>query len=160
MGKESECRLWAISDPLLTEYHDHEWCKISHDDDFQFQMLCLEGASVGLSWQIIMHKRAAYLAAFHGFIIDKCAAMTDEELEALRSDPGIIRNKNKIYSVRNNARVVQQIQKEFGSFDAYLWSFTGKEYGQQIDGHWKTPADMPTVSDVSLAMSKDNSPPE
>ena len=127
----SECRNWYNGDPILEEYHDHEWCKISHDDDFQFQMLCLEGASVGLSWQIIMHKRAAYLTAFHGFIIDECAAMTDEELEALRSDPGIIRNKNKIYSVRKNAQIVKKIQKEFGSFDAYLWSFTD---GRQIDG--------------------------
>jgi DNA-3-methyladenine glycosylase I len=148
----SECRNWYNGDPILEEYHDHEWCKISHDDDFQFQMLCLEGASVGLSWQIIMHKRAAYLTAFHGFIIDECAAMTDEELEALRSDPGIIRNKNKIYSVRKNAQIVKKIQKEFGSFDAYLWSFTD---GRQIDGHWKTPQDIPTVSEVSIAMSKD-----
>ena len=148
----SECRNWYNGDPILEAYHDHEWCKISHDDDFQFQMLCLEGASVGLSWQIIMHKRAAYLTAFHGFIIDECAAMTDAELEALRSNPGIIRNKNKIYSVRKNAQIVQMIQKEFGSFDAYLWSFTD---GRQIDGHWKTPQDIPTVSDVSAAMSKD-----
>ena len=148
----SECRNWYNGDSILEEYHDHEWCKISHDDDFQFQMLCLEGASVGLSWQIIMHKRAAYLTAFHGFIIYECAAMTDAELEALRSNPGIIRNKNKIYSVRKNAQIVQKIQKEFGSFDAYLWSFTD---GRQIDGHWKTPQDIPTVSYVSTAMSKD-----
>ena len=151
----SECRNWYNGDPILEEYHDHEWCKINHDDDFQFEMLCLEGASVGLSWQTIMHKRETYRAAFHDFKIDECAAMTDEELEGQQSNLGIIRNKNKIYSVRNNARIVQQIQKEFGSFDAYLWSFTGREYGQQIDGHWKTPTDMPTVSDVSIAMSKD-----
>jgi DNA-3-methyladenine glycosylase I len=78
-----------------------------------------------------MHKRSAYRGAFHDFRIDACAVMTDEELEGQRSTPGIIRNKNKIYSVRNNARIVQQIQKEFGSFDAYLWSFTGREYGPQ-----------------------------
>lgn len=107
----SECRNWYNGDPILEEYHDHEWCKISHDDDFQFQMLCLEGASVGLSWRIIVHKRAAYLAAFHGFIIDMCAAMSDEELEALRSDPGIIRNKNKIYSVRKNAQIVKRFKR-------------------------------------------------
>ena len=78
--------------------------------------------------------------------------MTDEELEGQRSNPGIIRNKNKIFSVRNNARVVQQIQKKFGSFDAYLWSFTE---GKQIDGHWRTTQEIPTVSEVSIAMSKD-----
>ena len=148
----SACRDWYNGDPILEEYHDHEWCKIHHDDDFEFEMLCLEGASVGLSWQIIMHKRAAYRAAFHQFKIDACAAMTDEELEALCADPGIIRNRNKIFSVRKNAQIVQKIQDEFGSFDAYLWHFSE---GRQIDGHWKTPADIPTVSDVSIAMSKD-----
>ena len=99
-----------------------------------------------------MQKRAAHLSAFHGFIIDECAAMTDAELETLRSNPGIIRNKNKIYSVRKNAQIVKKIQKEFGSFDAYLWSLAG---GRQTDGHWKTPQDIPTVSEVSIAMSKD-----
>ena len=148
----SECRNWCGGDPLLEAYHDREWCKVSHDDDFQFQMLCLEGASVGLSWRTIMYKRAAYLAAFHGFIIDECAAMSDEELEVLRANPGIIRNRSKIYSVRKNAQIVQKIQKEFGSLDAYLWSFTG---GRQIDGHWKTPREIPTVSEISIAMSKD-----
>lgn len=81
--------------------------------------------------------------------------MTDDELEEQRNNPGIIRNKGKIYSVRKNAQVVQQIQKEFGSFDAYLWSFVDGEYGVQIDGHWKTVAETPTVSDVSERMSKD-----
>jgi len=151
----NECRAWSEGDPILEAYHDHEWCKINHDDDFQFMMLCLEGASVGLSWQIIMHKKEAYCEAFHDFRIDECANMTDEELEQQRLNPGIIRNKNKIYSVRKNAQVVQEIQKEFDSFDKYLWSFTGREYGQQIDGHWKTPAEVPTVSDISIAMSKD-----
>jgi DNA-3-methyladenine glycosylase I len=78
--------------------------------------------------------------------------MTDDELEEQRTNPGIIRNKGKIYSVRKNAQVVQQIQKEFGSFDAYLWSFTD---GEQIDGHWKTMDQVPTVSDVSEKMAKD-----
>ena len=148
----SECRKWSEGDPILEEYHDHEWSKINHDDDFQFMMLCLEGASVGLSWATIMHKKEAYCAAFHDFKIDACAAMTDDELEEQRTNPGIIRNKGKIYSVRKNAQVVQQIQKEFGSFDAYLWSFTD---GEQIDGHWKTMDQVPTVSDVSEKMAKD-----
>lgn len=148
----SKCRNWYEGDPVLEDYHDREWCKINHDDDFQFMMLCLEGASVGLSWATIMHKKPAYCAAFHDFKIDACAAMTDEELEAQRSNPGIIRNKGKIYSVRKNALIVQLIQKEFGSFDAYLWSFTD---GRQIDGHWETPEQIPTVSEVSIAMSKD-----
>ena len=114
----NECRSWAAGDPLLEEYHDHEWCRISHDDRYQFEMLCLEGASVGLSWKIIMHKREVYRKAFHGFDIRKCAEMTDEELEALMSDTGLVRNRNKIFSVRSNAKAVLDIQQEFGSFDA------------------------------------------
>lgn len=148
----SECRNWYEGDPILEEYHDREWCKVSHDDDFQFEMLCLEGASVGLSWQIIMHKREAYHLAFHEFRIDACAGMSDEKLEAQLSNPGIIRNRNKIYSVRKNAQAVKKIQEEYGSFDAYLWSFTD---GKQIDGHWTTPAEIPTVSEVSKRMAAD-----
>lgn len=148
----SECRAWSEGDPIMEEYHDHEWCKVHHDDDFAFQMLCLEGASVGLSWRTILHKREAYLAAFHGLRIDACAAMTDEELEGLLANPGIIRNRSKVFSVRKNAQAAQRIQQEFGSFDAYLWGFTE---GQQIDGHWKSPAEVPTVSEVSKRMSAD-----
>ena len=148
----NECRAWSEGDPILEEYHDHEWCKINHDDNFQFKMLCLEGASVGLSWKTIMHKKEAYCAAFHDFMIDACTAMTDDELEALLSNPGIIRNRNKIFSVRKNALAVRQIQTEFGSFDAYLWNFTG---GRQIDGCWKTPQEVPTESEVSRKMSRD-----
>ena len=148
----SACRRWYEGDPILEAYHDHEWCRENHDDQFQFEMLCLEGASVGLSWKTIMHKREAYRAAFHGFDIEACAAMADEELEALMGNPDIIRNRSKVFSVRKNAQVVRAIQKEFGSFDAYLWSFTD---GMQIDGHWETTAMMPTESDVSRAMSAD-----
>ena len=148
----SACRAWYEGDPILEEYHDHEWYQVNHDDRFQFEMLCLEGASVGLSWKTIMHKREAYRTAFHGFDIDACAAMTDEELEALMSNPGIIRNRNKIFSVRKNAQVVKALQAEFGSFDAYLWGFVN---GERIDGRWKTTAEMPTVSDVSRKMSAD-----
>lgn len=149
---ENKCRAWYEGDPILEEYHDHEWCKINHDDRFEFEMLSLEGASVGLSWKTIMHKRDAYKAAFHNFDIDACAAMTDEELTALMENPGLIRNRSKIFSVRKNAQIVQKIQAEYGSFDAYLWSFTD---GSQIDGHWTSTAEMPTESDVSRAMSKD-----
>ena len=147
------CRnMYRKDDPLLIEYHDHEWCKPNHDDRFQFEMLCLEGASVGLSWATIMHKREAYRKVFHNFNIDKCASMTDEELEDALKNPGIIRNKIKVYSVRKNAQIVKEIQSQYGSFDAYLWSFTR---GKVIDGHWKTPEEIPTVSDISKAMSKD-----
>ena len=166
----SACRDWCKGDPILEAYHDYEWCKVNHDDGFQFEMLCLEGASVGLSWRTIMHKREAYRKAFHGFDIDECAAMTDDELEALLSDAGLIRNRSKIFSVRSNAVAVKKIQKEFGSFDAYLWSFVdGQETGEgtaqtqadghdergQIDGHWTAAEQMPTQSDISKAMAAD-----
>lgn len=137
---------------MLEEYHDHEWCRINHDDRFEFEMLCLEGASVGLSWKTIMHKRKAYKRAFLDFDIEKCAGLTDDYLESLMDDPGLIRNRNKIFSVRKNAQAVISIQEKFGSFDSYLWSFTE---GKQIDGHWEKPEDIPTVSDVSKKMSAD-----
>ncbi len=145
-----KCRAWYEGDPLLEAYHDNEWCKPNHDDRFQFEMLCLEGASVGLSWKTIVHKREAYRRAFHGFDIDACASMGDDELERLLLDPGIVRNRGKVYSVRTNAQVVRDIQSEFGSFDAYLWGFTA---GQVIDGGWRTTDQMPAESDVSRAMS-------
>ena len=175
----SACRDWCKGDPILEAYHDYEWCKVNHDDGFQFEMLCLEGASVGLSWGTIMHKREAYRKAFHGFDIDECAAMTDDELEALLSDAGLIRNRSKIFSVRSNAVAVKKIQEEFGSFDAYLWSFVdGRQTGdgtaqmqadghdergqidihderRQIDGHWTAAEQMPTQSDISKAMAAD-----
>ncbi len=146
------CRAWYEGDPVLEEYHDKEWCRENHDDRFEFEMLCLEGASVGLSWKTIMHKRQAYKDAFHNFDIEKCAAMTDDELESLLENEGLIRNKSKILSVRKNAIIVKKLQKEFGSFDAYLWSFTD---GKRIDNHLKHTDEMPTESEVSRRMSKD-----
>ena len=96
MPKESECRLWALKDPLLTEYHDHEWCRVSHDDRHIFEMLCLEGQSVGLSWRTIINKRQAYKDAFLDFDIDACAALSDRYLEGLLENPRLVRNRNKI----------------------------------------------------------------
>lgn len=137
---------------IAEEYHDNEWCKPNHDDRFQFEMLCLEGASVGLSWAIILNKRDNYKKAFYNFDIDSCSVMTDNELENILKNHDIIRNRNKVFSVRNNAFAVKKIQAEFGSFDNYVWSFTK---GNIIDGHWKKPEEIPTVSDISIAMSKD-----
>lgn len=149
---EKNCRSWYEGDAILEEYHDHEWCKVNHDDRFQFEMLCLEGASVGLSWKIIMHKRAAYKKAFHNFDINTCAAMSDDELESLMTNTDLIRNRSKIFGVRKNAQVVQKIRSEFGSFDSYLWSFTD---GKPVVGNWKTLQELPTVSDISRKMSAD-----
>ncbi|MCR5594233.1 MAG: DNA-3-methyladenine glycosylase I [Lachnospiraceae bacterium] len=152
MEKESDCRTWSLQDPLLTRYHDCEWCHISHDDRYIFEMLCLEGQSVGLSWRTIINKRQAYKDAFYDFDIDKCALLTDEYLDGLLQNPGLIRNRGKIYSVRGNAMVVRKLIERYGSFDSFIWSYTD---GKQIDGHWKTTAEIPTVSDISTRMSKD-----
>jgi len=115
-------------------------------------MLCLEGQSVGLSWRTIINKRQAYKDAFYDFDIDKCALLTDEYLDGLLQNPGLIRNRGKIYSVRGNALVVRKLIERYGSFDSFIWSYTD---GKQIDGHWKTTAEIPTVSDISTRMSKD-----
>ena len=147
-----ECRAWSRDDVELLAYHDHEWCKPTHDDRLEFELLCLEGASVGLSWAQILHRRAAYRRAFHDFDIDACAAMTDSELEAFMGDAGIVRNRRKIESVRSNAQAVQRIREEFGSFDAYLWGFVD---GVPIDGSWASVEEMPTNTALSKRMSAD-----
>lgn len=152
MNEENACRAWAAGDPVLEAYHDHEWCRVRHDDRFQFEMLCLEGASVGLSWKTIMHRREAYRAAFYGFDIERCAGMTDAYLEAQMQNPGLIRHRGKIFSVRQNAAVVKRICEEFGSFDCYLWHFTN---GKPIVGNWETPEEVPTVTDLSRRISDD-----
>ncbi len=152
MAEESACRLWAIKDPLLLEYHDHEWCRISHDDRYIFEMLSLEGQSVGLSWRTIINKRRAYKEAFFDFDIDRCASLTDDYLYSLLDNAELIRNKNKIFSVRKNAIAVKKLIERYGSLDAYVWSYTD---GKQIIGHWETSDDMPTESEISKKMSRD-----
>ena len=100
--EKNKCRAWYEGDPILEEYHDNEWCKVNHDDNFQFEMLCLEGASVGLSWKTILHKRANYRAAFHDFQIDKCSEMTDEELA------------NNTVAIITVGSIVKKISARFG----------------------------------------------
>lgn len=150
--EENMCRRWAEGDPVMEEYHDHEWCKVNHSDRFEFEMLSLEGASVGLSWRTILHKREAYRKAFHNFDIAACAGMSDEELTEMLQNPKLIRNRGKIFSVRSNAETVMKIRQEFGSFDTYLWNFTG---GHQVDGKWEKPEDVPVESEVSRRLSRD-----
>ena len=103
----------------IEEEHDHEWCRIRHDDRFQFETLCLERASVGLSWKTIMHKRDAYQKAFFNFDIEQCAVLTDAYPNAQMENPSLIRNRNKICTVRKNVAAVKRIQEEFGSFDRH-----------------------------------------
>ena len=103
-------------------YHDEEWGLPIHDDQHLFEMLILEGAQAGLSWETVLRKREGYRRAFHGFDVQRVANMSDTELEGLREDEGIIRNRLKIYSARKNALVFIEMQKEFGSFDNWLWA--------------------------------------
>ena len=146
-----DCRSWYVTDELLA-YHDHEWGYPVHDDRKLFEMLCLEGASVGLSWRTIWSKRAAYRRLFHDFDIDTCAAMTDEQLEAALTDPGIVRARAKVWSVRSNALAAQAIRREYGSLDAYLWGFVD---GRQVVGTWTSTDQVPAQTELSRTVSAD-----
>lgn len=133
-------------------YHDTEWGVPVHDDQMLFEMLILEGAQAGLSWETVLKKREGYRKAFKKFDIKKCARMTDHECEALMLNPDIIRNRLKIFSVRKNAVAFMAIQKEFGSFDAYVWQFVG---GKPKITSPKTIRDLKTTTPESDALSKD-----
>lgn len=154
LGADGKMRCFGgqPSKELYTEYHDNEWGRPVHDDRHLFEMLILEGAQAGLSWETILKRRQAYLKAFHHFDPSKVAAMSDEALELLRNNENIIRNRLKIYAARQNARVFLQIQKEFGSFDIYLWAFV---HGKPIVNHRGSFADVPVSTPESLALSKD-----
>ena len=123
-----------------------------HDDAMLFEMLILEGAQAGLSWETILKKRDGYRTAFHDFDVVKVAAMTDLELEDRLQDPSIVRNKLKVFSTRKNAIAFIKIQQEFGSFDAYLWAYVD---GKQVVNNWVNFEDVPTSTDISTALSKD-----
>lgn len=137
---------------LLAEYHDTEWGVPVHDDRKHFEMLILEGAQAGLSWETVLEKRDGYRQVFHGFDPEKVAGMGDGELEAAREDPAIIRNRLKIRSARKNARVFLEIQQEFGSFDDYVWGFVG---GEPILNRWSHRGQVPTTTAESEALSRD-----
>ena len=133
-------------------YHDAEWGVPVHDDRKHFEMLNLEGAQAGLSWETILKKRGNYLKLFKKFDPRKCAKLTDAELETMLTDPGIIRNRLKVFGVRKNAIAFLAVQKEFGSFDAYVWDFVG---GKPIDGKRKTMKGVPGKTEISDRLSKD-----
>lgn len=137
---------------FYAKYHDEEWGIPSHDDQHLFEMLILEGAQAGLSWETILKRRDGYRRAFHNFDPVKVAAMTDEALEVLRDNPEIIRNRLKIYAARQNAQVFLDIQKEHKTFDAYLWGFVR---GQPLIHHWQRFQDAPTTALECDALSKD-----
>jgi DNA-3-methyladenine glycosylase I len=144
---------WAPLDkPDYLTYHDTEWGVPVHDDRKHFEMLLLEGAQAGLSWYTILKRREGYRRAFKQFDPVLVSSMSDNELEELLSNQDIIRNRLKVFSCRKNAKVFIEIQKEFGSFDAYVWRFVN---GAPINNHPKSMADIPASTPESDALSKD-----
>ncbi|MFJ5770465.1 DNA-3-methyladenine glycosylase I [Psychrobacillus sp. NPDC093180] len=143
---------WVVTkEPLYIEYHDNEWGVPVYDDRQLFEMLCLEGAQAGLSWWTILQKRENYRQAFDHFDTEKIARYTDEKMQSLREDTGIVRNKLKIQSVVTNAKAFLRIQKEYGSFSNYIWSFVDNK---PIVNHWRTAKEVPVSSEISDYMSK------
>ncbi|MET3977653.1 DNA-3-methyladenine glycosylase I [Mucilaginibacter sp. UYP25] len=132
---------WCGTDPLYMEYHDKEWGKTVHDDGVFFEFLTLEAAQAGLSWITILRRRDGYSKAFAGFDVKKVAAFDDTDKERLLNDAGIIRNRLKISSAIRNAQLFMDVQKEFGSFDTYLYSFmpNGKPITEYTGPHVSTP---------------------
>src|SRR6476646_8731816 len=142
---------WAKTELSIT-YHDQEWGTPVHDDRTLFEFLILEGAQAGLSWETILRKRENYRKAFDRFDPQKVARYDAAKVKKLLADEGIIRNRLKIESAIRNARAFLEVQKEFGSFDEYLWSFVG---GKPIVNRWKSLKSAPTYTKESDALSKD-----
>lgn len=142
---------WCESDALYRAYHDEEWGVPIHDDRKHFEFLVLESAQAGLSWITILRKRKAYREAFDGFDPIKVAAYDDDKIHELMQNPGIVRNRRKIETAVNNARRFLEVQKEFGSFDRYIWKFVG---GKPIVGHYQTLDEIPSKMELSEAISR------
>ena len=150
---KSRCT-WAVgktADPPYTRYHDEEWGVPVHDDERLFEFLVLEGAQAGLSWRTVLGKRAAYRHAFSNFDIGQVAALSDTDLEKLLLDPGLIRNRLKIFSARNNARAALELLEEFGSLSTWLWSYVD---ATPLLNHWTSHSEVPAPSGISDALSK------
>jgi DNA-3-methyladenine glycosylase I len=142
---------WAATEPNIT-YHDEEWGVPVHDDRLLFEFLILEGAQAGLSWTTILNKRDNYRKAFDGFRPEKIARYGVRDVKRLLGDAGIVRNRLKIVAAIENAKTFLTVRKEFGTFDAYLWSFVG---GKPIRNRWNRMADVPARTTESDAMSRD-----
>lgn len=142
---------WARNE-LAIHYHDTEWGVPQHDDQVLFEFLILEGAQAGLSWDTILAKRDNYRKAFDNFDVAKVARYSEAKQAKLMLNEGIVRNRLKIASLVQNAKAFLAVQKEFGSFDKYIWSFVG---GKPIDGKRKELSDIPAKTEISDALSKD-----
>lgn len=145
-------RCFGNQSELYSHYHDNEWGIPSHDDRHLFEMLILEGAQAGLSWETILKRREGYRESFLSFDPQKVATMADADLEALLHNEKIIRNRLKIFAARQNAIIFLQIQQEFGSFAIYLWGFVNNT---PIQNDWKEAKEIPVTTPESDALSKD-----
>ncbi|ROH99592.1 DNA-3-methyladenine glycosylase I [Chryseobacterium daecheongense] len=143
---------WCEKDDLYRKYHDEEWGKPVYDDDTIFEFLILESFQAGLSWYTILSKRENFRKAFDHFNYKKIAKYSDQKVEELMQDSGIIRNRLKILATITNAQQFQEIQKEFGSFSEYIWRFVD---GKPIDNKPKTLKDVPATTEISDAIAKD-----
>jgi DNA-3-methyladenine glycosylase I len=146
------CAWAADASPLMQAYHDTEWGVPVHDDAVLFEFITLEGAQAGLSWETVLRKRERYREVFAGFDLAKVARFTPARIEKILTDPGVIRHRGKLESVVSNARAIRAIAAEFGSFDAYLWQFTG---GKPIVNRPKTMAGVPALTPLAEALSRD-----
>jgi DNA-3-methyladenine glycosylase I len=151
-GKEPVRCSWASSDPRMLAYHDEEWGLPDHDDARLFEMLVLEGAQAGLSWQTILNKRDGYRRAFAGFDPRKVARFDTRRIERLLDNPDIVRNRLKVVSAVTNARAIREVQRTEGSLDSYLWRFVG---GVPKVNRRRRPGEVPAETPESRAMSKD-----
>ena len=149
---EKRCSWVNMNDPLLVEYHDHEWGVPVHGDNRHLEVLVLSGAQAGLNWSLVLKKREGYRRAFDKFDPEKVARYSERQIQTLMIDPEIIRNRMKIEAVVHNARAFLKIQEEFGDFDSYCWNFVG---GQPKLNRWKTTRQIPATSPESEALSKD-----
>jgi len=147
-GKMKRCRWVNLNNPIYVKYHDEEWCIPKHSDKELFELLILEGFQAGLSWECILNKRKNFQTAFDDFDIDKIINYDENKRQKLLSNPGIIRNKLKINATIINGKIFKEIQKEFGSFDSYIWGFTN---GKTIVEDYS----LRTTSPLSDKISKD-----
>lgn len=143
---------WCEKDDLYRKYHDEEWGKPVYDDETIFEFLVLESFQAGLSWYTILKKRENFKKAFDEFNYNIIATYSEDKVEDLRNNAGIIRNRLKILATINNAQRFQEVQKEFGSFSKYIWSFVD---GKPIVNHPKTLSDVPATTEISDVLSKD-----
>ncbi|MBM3207933.1 MAG: DNA-3-methyladenine glycosylase I [Chlamydiae bacterium] len=150
--KKIKCPWLIPGDKLYEDYHDNEWGRPVHNDKMHFELLCLEGAQAGLSWITVLKKRAAYRLAFDNFDPEVVSLYTEKKVDEMMNNTNLIRHKKKLNSCISNAKAFIKIQKEFGSFDTYVWQFVGN---RPIIGKWQSMHDLPTQTEISIALSKD-----